>query len=105
MGPKTKNLITKLNELIQILALCGAAHWAKWFRKARESLNQSDFCGIQKVLDAYGGMGSFNDLVIEKYSIHKWGSPEVAEANQKISDLRDKIWDLTMQIKRESEIV
>jgi hypothetical protein len=35
---------------------------------------------------------------------NKWGSPEVAGANQKISDLRNEIWDLTMQIKREAEV-
>jgi len=52
-----------LLEMIELLKASGDEHWAKWFQTAYD-LNQSGKAvdSYSKVLSAYGGMGSINDV-------------------------------------------
>ena len=52
-----------LLEMIELLKTSGDEHWAKWFQTAYD-LNQSGKApeSYRKVLGAYGGMGSINDV-------------------------------------------
>ncbi|MBV7314297.1 hypothetical protein [Shewanella sp. NIFS-20-20] len=54
---------THLQEMIELLEKGAHHHWAQWFRLAQKlyldgQLDKS----YSKVLRAYGGMGSFNDV-------------------------------------------
>ena len=52
-----------LSEMIVLLDKGGHNHWSKWFQLAKkyyvEGIPEKSF---KKVLGAYGGMGSFNDV-------------------------------------------
>lgn len=85
MGPKTELLIKKLDEIAPLLTSEGHSQWAEWMLKAAATLKNEDFQGIRKVLSAYGGMGSFNDLNL----------------NERTSLLREEIGDLAGQIADE----
>ena len=103
MGPKTEQLVGVLNELIPLLSENDAAHWANWFRGAKSKIESSDFSGIERVLGAYGGMGSFSDLILgtsvkEGAVVH---SPDYDQLNGVLDRLRTEAWQLAEDIRRD----
>jgi hypothetical protein len=58
------DLIAALDEVIALLDSAGQPHWRDWMAEARARLHRSDMSGLDKILAAYGGMGSFNDIII-----------------------------------------
>jgi len=106
MATRLDELIEILNEIIQLLESDGEEHWSHWMRKSRARLLNSDFSGVEHLLSAYGGMGSFNDLVIcqsyENGQFH-WKEGHV-EKNDKLNELRSKAWEIADQIKRDYAI-
>ena len=102
MGPKTKELIEVLTSIIDLLKSDGETHWAAWMRKSKSRLESSDFSGITHLLGAYGGMGSFNDLIICQQMIggkFSWKDGHI-EKNDELSRLRSEAWELADAIKR-----
>ena len=72
--------------------------------KAREEIRVRDFHGVRRLLDAYGGMGSFNDLYIG-YRTSAEGTieerPDFGQKNQQLESLRTRAYELAMELKRE----
>lgn len=62
MGPLTEELISTLDSLIEMLIGQNEMCWAKYMDDSRKEIKNSDFHGIEKILSAYGGMGSINDI-------------------------------------------
>lgn len=102
MGPKTKELVEVLDELIPLLRENKADHWSNWMTEAKKRLTASDYSGIEKVLSAYGGMGSFNDLVLgtheENGTPHQL--PQYWEINEQLSSLRTRAGELADEIRQ-----
>ena len=73
-----------LDILIGLLAKSGEDHWARYFNDAltkyREGKTSSSY---KHVLGAYGGMGSFNDIVLNFIS---------NEEISKIESIRESLW-------------
>jgi hypothetical protein len=57
-------------------------------RKAKIRLEDLDYSGIDHLLQAYGGMGSFSDLMV---------SPEHQD---RFAALRTQVWELAEDIRR-----
>ena len=93
MGQKTKELVEVLGKLIQILDEDGQENWSDWMSQARKWILESDFSGVEKVLGAYGGMGSFNDTYLSK----------ITRQNENFSKLQTLAWELAKEIKHEHE--
>lgn len=105
MGPKTEELICVLNQLAAILESDGDTHWSLWMRKARARLLDSDYSGITYLLSAYGGMGSFNDLILGQSNAGdaiSW-KPGHVELNKKFDKLRNDAVQLADAIKRSQD--
>ncbi|MHC8401677.1 DUF6966 domain-containing protein [Pseudomonas sp. MDT1-17] len=105
MGPKTEELICVLDQLATALESDGDARWSLWMRKARALLLDSDYSGITYLLSAYGGMGSFNDLILgQSYDdgVVSWKSGHV-ELNEKFDKLRNEAAQLADEIKRSQD--
>ena len=103
MGPKTEELIGVLDDIIEILDSDGEMRWSGWMRTSKSRLESSDFSGITHLLGAYGGMGSFNDLIIcQQYENGEfsWADGHI-EKNNRLSDLRSRAWELADEIKRD----
>lgn len=101
MGTETEELIGVLNQLALLLESDGEAHWSAWMRKVRTQLDADKFA-IEHLQTAYGGMGSFNDLVLGQRRVNGvfcW-KPGYVELNEKFSELRDKAAQLADSLRR-----
>ena len=90
MGPKTQKLLIVLDQLIEVLEHDGDMHWSQWMRNTRARLLASDYSGITYLLSAYGGMGSFNDVVLGQSRVNgvfTW-KPGYIELNEQFDTLR-----------------
>jgi hypothetical protein len=106
MGPKTQQLVEILEQIIAILQADGETHWREWMASVRSSLLNADYSGIERLLGAYGGMGSFNDLVIGQTTIDgqfRW-KPGAQEANDRLCALRSQACKLADFIRHNHEI-
>jgi hypothetical protein len=106
MGAKTEKLVCILREIILLLEADGETHWSQWMRTAKARLENSDYSGVEYLLNAYGGMGSFNDLIIGQR--HQDGKsswlPEREDKNDRLDQLRSQAWELAEYIKRNHAI-
>jgi hypothetical protein len=103
MGPKTNELVEILGQLVAMLESDGNAHWSDWMRRAQSLLERSDASGIDGLLSAYGGMGSFNDLILGQTmenGVFAW-KPNAEELNSRFDELRSKAWILADALKRQ----
>lgn len=103
MGPKSAELIDVLEELAILLESDGDNHWSRWMRKAKTLLQASDYSGITYLRSAYGGMGSFNDLILGQSSVDgvfSW-KPGYKELNDRLEELRNKASQLGAEIQRD----
>jgi len=102
MATKLDELLAVLDELIQLLESEGEGHWSGWMRQSRRRLLDSDYSGIKHLLSAYGGMGSFSDLIISQSYENgqfQWKEEHV-EKNKRLNELRGKAWELADRIRR-----
>ena len=106
MGPKTKELIQDLHKTILVLDKAKEAHWKTWMQEAVGLIESSDFRGVEKLLSSYGGMGSFNDLVLGGH-INLFrnvvNSKEDIALNNELDILRERMHVLANEIKRDVE--
>lgn len=105
MGTKTRQLIEILDQIVAILDADGEIHWRKSMASSRARLINSDYSGIEYLLGAYSGMGSFNDLVIGQSMVNgqfRW-KDSVAEANERLDSLRTDAYHVADFIKRNVE--
>ena len=105
MCPKTEELINILSRLTDILSEQKEDLWRNWMSESKKRLLASDYSGIDKLLGAYGSMGSFNDLVVGYYQENGVAKQRkgYGVANQELERLRTKAWELATEIKREVE--
>jgi hypothetical protein len=102
MGPLTQRLVDTLGEIAAVLEADGETHWRTWAITARSRLQDSDFSGITYVLGAYGGMGSFSDLVVGQTSQDgKLALKADAKVqNERLTVLRERAWTLATSVER-----
>lgn len=105
MGPKTTELVEVLKQLVELLETSDESHWSKILVKSKVRIEDSDFSGVELLLGSYGGMGSFNDLIIHQptsLGVVKFTKDGV-ESNEKLSALRTQAWNLAQDIKRDQQ--
>jgi hypothetical protein len=70
-------------------------HWGASVRKAADEIANSDAHGLQRFLGLFGGMGSLNDLVLERD-----GKP-LGWENVRLAALKRKAWEMGQDLKQE----
>jgi hypothetical protein len=91
-------LIADLDEAIDLLQAAGETHWLKWLRNSRDQIALGDPHGLDHLLGAFGGMGSFNDLVLRQPNAA--GTPdELQRADDRLWDLRESIWRKSSELR------
>jgi hypothetical protein len=87
-------LCTRLAELVNLLNGVEEAHWLEWFSKALVKIENGDGSGYTNVLGAYGGMGSFNDLIIHPSNGHAVSETVAEQLDKRLDILRSDIYQL-----------
>ena len=101
---KVVRLKKLLDDIILLLEWDGSSdHWLQTMKDAKQGLEYSDLYGIEILLSMYGGMGSFNDLVIgQKYK--NWNfigwKDNSNEKNDTLNLLRKNAYEVANEIKR-----
>ncbi|MDP7281080.1 MAG: hypothetical protein QGG39_14530 [Candidatus Poribacteria bacterium] len=90
-----------LDQIIDSLEEDGESHWLEYMTTTRKLLLKADRSGIEYLLGAYGGMGSFNDLVIGQSKAHGvfQRKPSAQENNGKLASLRSRAYELAGMIR------
>ena len=101
LNSKYKELVQILDQIIDLLEADGEAHWLEYMTTTRKLLLKADRSGIEHLLGAYGGMGSFNDLVIGQSKAHGvfQRKPSAQENNGKLASLRSRAYELAGMIR------
>jgi hypothetical protein len=100
MGPKTAKLCSLIREALQLLWTSNEVGWATWLDEGLKRLEAEDYSGIEFLKAGFGGMGSFNDFVITRFTPYRGNQ----FLNQRLDDLRRQIYDLLLEIRRDHEI-
>ncbi|MBJ9975229.1 hypothetical protein IAE35_05550 [Pseudomonas sp. S75] len=102
MNSSTQPLIDVLERLALLLESDGDQHWSQWMRRARSRLLEGDLSGARYLLSAYGGMGSFNDLILGQHYDSQgfsWKPGHIA-LNDELDALRGEAYCLAQQLRR-----
>jgi hypothetical protein len=81
-----------LDETIALLKQHGEDHWAGWLRISRQRLAAGDAYGLDHLLSAFGGMGSFNDLVVMRLNGHRIDPSKEDDINERLARVRSEVW-------------
>jgi hypothetical protein len=93
-------LIADLDEAIEVLDGVGEAHWRTWLQLGRNQIAGGDAHGLDHVLGAFGGMGSFNDLVLSQPGADR-PVEELRAADDRLWELRESIWHGCRDLKHQ----
>jgi len=88
----TAELRSGLDEAIGLLREHGERHWLSWAEGCQRELDAYDSAVLDHILGAYGGMGSFNDLLILSSNGHLIEPEREAVVNDRLWHLRSAIW-------------
>jgi len=105
MDSRQSELIAVLDKLIDLLESDDQRHWVAELRESKRRLASSDHSGVEYLLASYGGMGSFNDLIIHQSSDDgefSW-KPGYERANEELDKLRNRAWELANEISRRQQ--
>lgn len=94
-------LIKSLDETVNLLLNHGESHWFRWATSCRAALHNNDAAAFDRVLGAFGGMGSFNDLWILRINGHAVEPDQESTVNARLTGLRSAIWDDAMALRHE----
>ena len=94
---EVERLISKTEELIQFLKAHDQDHWANWFSESLILTKNKKAEGLQKVLGAYGGMGSFNDLTLQ-VTLEDGSINIPEESNKRLDQLRGEVGNLASDL-------
>jgi len=102
----SSQLDSRLEQLVfELGELCGLLRerdkfWFTWVERALLEIKQADVHGLDHLLAAYGGMGSFNDLVLGPADGQAF-TPEEIAVNNRVAQLRASCWRLATGLRRE----
>lgn len=89
-----------LLRIVALLKTHGEKRWAFKLEGYLESLQAGDLAAIDSILGTYGGMGSFNDLVLCVQNGHQIEATETISVNNHLSRLRTETWELATAVRR-----
>jgi hypothetical protein len=76
-----------------MLISLGEHNWGDWMDAVHRELAADDAHGLTRLVDAYAGMGSFNDLVIHPVNGHRVEAERVNSVNIKLASLRSRMYE------------
>ena len=87
-----EQLSQAINEAIDLLRAFGESFWASRLEEGRAKVEAYGGNGLDSILGLFGGMGSFNDLVLHPMNGHATSASDLGAANERLWDLRNAIY-------------
>jgi hypothetical protein len=103
MADEVDKLMERLRDTITLLRKYKENGWADWLQRDHDWIAQRDFRGVQHLFNAFGGVGSFSDLLIHPANGHELPEDEVVPVNQRLNALCGELYALAAKIRREVE--
>ena len=94
-------LASSLDQVVVLLREHGEDHWLSWAERCRRELEACDAAAFDHLLGGYGGMGSFNDLVILGVNGHLIEPDREHAVNDRLKRLRTAIWTHATALRHE----
>lgn len=85
-------LLTNVAEVRDLLIQVGEGYWAARMANVCADLSAHDAHGLTRLLNAYGGMGGFGDLVLHPFSGHEIDEGDIDRLNQLLASLRSQMY-------------
>jgi hypothetical protein len=86
-----ERLLRTLSQLADLLGIHDERRWATWISTDRVRIENGQRYGLEHLLGAYGGMGSFNDVLLADTSanaqLRHLSSDAYADASALLRDL------------------
>ena len=86
---QTTELISALDQITTILRSSNESHWATWLERDRKLIANGDFYGVEHLLQAFGGMGSFNDYA--PVTVAQGGSVSVIRGMERLDQIAGQV--------------
>ncbi len=94
-------LIRLLEESAAFLEVYGEKWYCDWLRNCATMIMGNDPSGIEQLIRGFGGMGSFNDLVLHPGNNHKLNESEINFVNIKLDEYRREIYQQVSDLRRD----
>jgi|GEM_PF-612897 len=88
LAPDIAHMKTVLEKIVNLLRPGGCEDWAATMEKLSHEIEKNPEYATSQILALYGGMGSFNDIVLCSN-----GEP-LLEKNDELAGLRGELYDL-----------
>jgi len=89
-----------LDEAEALFRPYGQVRWPEWLAKDARLIRSLDGYGIDHLLSAYGGMGSVNDVVLQRNNDGVGLLLDVGD-NERFDKLRSEIYGLARRLRSE----
>jgi hypothetical protein len=96
-------LLANVSEVRELLTQMGEDHWANWMAAVQSELAAHDGHALNRLLAAYGGMGSLNDVYIHPINGHPVVDDDVDSVNRALADMRSAMHDDATALLHELE--
>lgn len=98
-----RSLVSALQETSFLLRGVAAHFWAEKIDRLLEACgHEPSSWEAQKILSWYGGMGSFNDLMISTVNGHNVREEDEEELNERLAMLREFVYAEASQLARDA---
>lgn len=94
-------LLTSLEEVVLLMSQHGEELWSSRIGELRERLAEHDANALDLLLGYFGGMGSWNDLVIHPLNGHTVEAEELMEVDERLRVLRGDVWQHAHKLRHE----
>ena len=92
-------LFALIDEARDLLEGSGVEDWADWLDQRARGLRSFGFNGIESFLQGFGGMGSFNDLLVLAFNGHKITPSDENAVNARLDQLRADMYRTAQRIR------
>jgi len=85
-----------IREMAVMLTGNGSDIWVEHLERSAAAMENSDAWGLHRFFGAYGGAGSFNDIVLQR------GARALVAENERFDHLRLSAWQLARRLRHDA---
>lgn len=92
-------LFAAIDQARDLLDHVGEEFWSDWLAERAQALRAFGANGIERPLQGFSGMGSFNDLLVHRFNGHRVSSGDEDHVNARLGELRAEIFRTAERIR------